>query len=91
MDTGKAAVIVVDIQKDFGTKGGTFDRAGLDISMIQRAVAPARKFWPRPDAQASRSFISRWAFIAIFRTLALQTLPIGFGTCGWEWGSCSCP
>jgi ureidoacrylate peracid hydrolase len=36
----KTAVIVVDMQNDFGSKGGMFDRAGLDISMIQRAVVP---------------------------------------------------
>jgi ureidoacrylate peracid hydrolase len=34
------AVIVVDMQHDFGTKGGMFDRAGIDLSMIQRAIGP---------------------------------------------------
>jgi ureidoacrylate peracid hydrolase len=43
IDTDKAAVIVIDMQNDFGTKGGMFDRAGLDISMIQRAVGPCAK------------------------------------------------
>jgi ureidoacrylate peracid hydrolase len=43
IDTAKAAVIVIDMQNDFGTKGGMFDRAGLDISMIQRAVGPTAK------------------------------------------------
>jgi ureidoacrylate peracid hydrolase len=33
-------VIVVDMQNDFGTKGGMFERAGIDISGIQRAVYP---------------------------------------------------
>ena len=40
IDTAKTAVIVVDMQNDFGSKGGMFDRAGIDISIIQRAVAP---------------------------------------------------
>ncbi len=40
LDTGACAVIVVDMQNDFGTEGGMFQRAGIDISMIQRAVAP---------------------------------------------------
>lgn len=40
VDAAKTAVIVIDMQNDFGAKGGLFDRAGLDISMIQRAVAP---------------------------------------------------
>jgi ureidoacrylate peracid hydrolase len=43
IDSTKTAVIVVDMQNDFGTKGGMFDRAGLDISMIQRAVGPTAK------------------------------------------------
>ena len=34
------AVIVVDMQNDFGTKGGMFDKAGIDISMIQKVVDP---------------------------------------------------
>src|SRR5256886_60391 len=40
IDTAKTAVIVVDMQNDFGTKGGMFDRAGFDISIIQKAVGP---------------------------------------------------
>jgi ureidoacrylate peracid hydrolase len=43
MDTAATAVMVIDMQNDFGAKGGLFDRAGLDISMIQRAVAPTAK------------------------------------------------
>lgn len=43
IDTAKTAVIVVDMQNDFGSKGGMFDRAGLDISIIQRAVGPTAK------------------------------------------------
>ena len=38
LNTGKTAVIVVDMQNDFGAKGGMFDRAGIDISGIQSAV-----------------------------------------------------
>jgi ureidoacrylate peracid hydrolase len=40
IDTARTVVIVVDMQNDFGAKGGMFDRAGIDISMIQRAVGP---------------------------------------------------
>lgn len=39
IDLNKTAVIVVDMQNDFGAKGGMFDRAGIDISGI-RAVVP---------------------------------------------------
>jgi ureidoacrylate peracid hydrolase len=40
IDPANAAVLVVDMQVDFGSKGGMFDRAGIDISGIQRAVGP---------------------------------------------------
>ena len=43
IDIGKAAVIVCDMQNDFGAQGGMFDRAGIDITMIQRAVEPTGK------------------------------------------------
>lgn len=38
-DTGSAAVLVVDMQHDFGSKDGMMDLAGLDISQIQKAAA----------------------------------------------------
>jgi ureidoacrylate peracid hydrolase len=37
------AVIVVDMQNDFGSEGGMFHRAGLDISGIRSCVAPTAK------------------------------------------------
>jgi ureidoacrylate peracid hydrolase len=43
LDTATTAVIVVDMQNDFGSKGGMFERAGIDISGIQRAVAPTTR------------------------------------------------
>jgi ureidoacrylate peracid hydrolase len=43
IDTTHTAVLVIDMQNDFGAKGGMFDRAGIDISMIQQAVAPTAR------------------------------------------------
>lgn len=43
IETGKTAVIVIDMQNDFGAEGGLFHRAGVDISMIRAAVAPTVK------------------------------------------------
>lgn len=37
------AVIVVDMQNDFGSKGGMFDLAGIDITGIQKVVAPTSR------------------------------------------------
>ena len=38
LETKKAALIVVDMQNDFGSKGGLFDHGGVDISCIQKVV-----------------------------------------------------
>jgi ureidoacrylate peracid hydrolase len=42
-DPSTTAVIVVDMQNDFGSEGGMFHRAGLDISGIKACVAPTAK------------------------------------------------
>lgn len=39
LDLAHTAVIVVDMQNDFGAEGGMFDRAGIDISPI-KAIVP---------------------------------------------------
>ena len=43
IDPAKTAVIVVDMQNDFGSEGGMFHRAGIDISQIQAAVPPTAR------------------------------------------------
>ena len=43
IDAARSAVIVVDMENDFGSKGGMFDRAGIDISMIQKVISPISK------------------------------------------------
>jgi ureidoacrylate peracid hydrolase len=43
LDLNKTAVMVVDMQNNFCTKGGMSDRAGIDISQIQATVAPTRR------------------------------------------------
>lgn len=40
IDRARTAVIVVDMQNDFGSKGGMFDRAGVDIAPIQKVIEP---------------------------------------------------
>lgn len=39
-NSGSTALVVVDMQNDFGSKGGLFDIAGIDISIIQKVVEP---------------------------------------------------
>jgi ureidoacrylate peracid hydrolase len=43
IDPANTAILVVDMQNDFGSKGGLFERNGIDISAIQRAVEPTAK------------------------------------------------
>jgi len=43
IDPVRSAVLVVDMENDFAAKGGMFDRAGVDISGAQRAIAPTAK------------------------------------------------
>jgi hypothetical protein len=43
IDPAQTAVIVVDMENDFAAKGGMFDRAGVDISGAQKAIAPTAK------------------------------------------------
>jgi ureidoacrylate peracid hydrolase len=42
IDLTRSAMLVIDMQNDFGASGGMFDRAGVDISPIQRAIGPTR-------------------------------------------------
>ena len=43
IDPARTAVIVVDMENDFAAKGGMFDRAGVDISGAQKAIAATAK------------------------------------------------
>jgi ureidoacrylate peracid hydrolase len=43
IDPARSAVIVVDMENDFAAKGGMFDRAGVDVSGAQKAIAPIAK------------------------------------------------
>ncbi len=43
VNCAETAVMVVDMQHDFCSKGGLFDRAGINISAVQKAVGPTRE------------------------------------------------
>jgi len=43
IDPLHTAVVVIDMQNDFGTRGGMFDRAGVDISAIRAVIEPTRR------------------------------------------------
>lgn len=43
LDLTKTVVVVVDMQNDFGSKDGMFDRSGFDISIVHRAIPTTAK------------------------------------------------
>src|SRR5437764_13932561 len=43
LELSTTAVLIVDMQNDFGSKGGIFDRAGIDISNIRHVVSAIAK------------------------------------------------
>src|SRR6478609_8089346 len=43
LDMTHTAVIVVDMQNDFGSPGGMFERGGVDISGIRAAITPTAR------------------------------------------------
>ena len=43
VDITRTAVIVVDMQNDFGSKGGMFELKGNDISSIRNTIEPTSK------------------------------------------------
>ena len=49
-DPRRAAVLVIDMQNDFGSPGGMFERAGIDISGIQAAARATRPVLDRARA-----------------------------------------
>lgn len=56
LDPGRTAVIVVDMQNDFGSRGGMFDRAGVPIEGIQAIVPNVRSVLDA--ARASGIFVA---------------------------------
>ena len=61
-DLSRTGVIVCDMQNDFGSAGGMFDRAGIDISMIQAAVAPTAKVLAAARRAAIKCIYLKMAF-----------------------------
>lgn len=43
IDPVESAIIVVDMQNDFGSEGGMFVRSGIDISAIRSVIAPTAR------------------------------------------------
>ena len=42
IDSARTAVVVVDMQNDFVSPGGMFDRAGIDVALVRKVISPIR-------------------------------------------------
>lgn len=61
-DPARTAVVVVDMQNDFGSPGGMFHRAGIDILKIQAAVPPTGRVLAAARASAVPIVYLKMAF-----------------------------
>jgi ureidoacrylate peracid hydrolase len=60
----RTAVIVVDMQNDFATAGGMFERAGIDISGISAAIEPTRRLIDAARSAGMRIVYLKMGFLA---------------------------
>ena len=42
IDPARTAVIVVDMQNDFGAEGGMFAHAGINIAPVRKVIEPTK-------------------------------------------------
>jgi hypothetical protein len=82
IDIAWTAVIVVDMQHDFRAKGGMFDRAGIDLSMIQRAIGPTARVLAAARNTGVQIVYLKMGFVPISRTSVLTTPRTGCGIRG---------
>lgn len=47
IDLGKTAMIVIDMQNDFCTKGGWLDHIGVDFAPARKPIAPLQRLLPK--------------------------------------------
>lgn len=71
---------LVPIQAKPGASGGMFDRAGVDISMMQRAVPTTARVLAAGRAAGVKVIYLKMGFKPDLSDLALKTLPTGSDT-----------
>lgn len=62
LDIAKTVVLVIDMQNDFAAQGGMFERAGIDVSMIQAAIVPTARVLESARRQGIKAVYLKMAF-----------------------------
>jgi ureidoacrylate peracid hydrolase len=75
IDAVNTAVIVIDMQNDFGAKNGIFDHAGIDISSIQKAVAPTSRVLAEARKKNIKIIYLKMGFQADLSDLGIEGSP----------------
>lgn len=78
IDPSRTALIVVDMQNAFGSKGGMFDKAGIDISGIQEAVRPTAAAVEAARRAGIKVVWIKMGFQADLSDLGAEDVPNGF-------------
>jgi ureidoacrylate peracid hydrolase len=79
IDVTKMAVIVVDMQNDFGSKNGLFDLRGIDLSEIQKVVAPIANVVASARKAGARIIYLKMAFLPDLSDAGLPDSPTRIG------------
>lgn len=75
IDTATTAVIVVDMQNDFGSQGGMFELAGIDISGIQKAVPTTARALDVARQAGIKVFYLKMAYLPDLSDLGTEDSP----------------
>jgi ureidoacrylate peracid hydrolase len=78
IDPSRTALVVVDMQNAFGSKGGMFDKAGIDISGIQEAVRPTGAAVEAARRAGIKVVWIKMGFQADLSDLGAEDVPNGF-------------
>jgi ureidoacrylate peracid hydrolase len=62
LDAAQTAVLVIDMQNDFGSPGGMFDRAGIPIAGIQAATKQTARFLQSARARGLKIIYIKMGF-----------------------------
>jgi ureidoacrylate peracid hydrolase len=78
MDLEQTAVLVVDMQNAFGSEGGMFDKAGIDITGIQQVVVPTQSAIEAARKAGIRVVWIKMGFQPDHSDLGAEDVPNGF-------------